>query len=418
MHTREKQLSLFAALSVLILMGFAILQYELVLPNIQGIADTSMDQHPQFYAMMQWRTQRHILVVCIALLVLASFLSKTYWSKISSLIMQSIGYGIILFSDTYADLSILTLFLALCLEIHFLLQVKTASFISIGYWIALMIFPRVDSSWYYVSIPASAERLFAMNLYALLAILVLHVLHILIEQSRREKASIAYLKKSVVELTGANVDFQDYATRAKALASREERNRIIREVHDSTGYTLTNITMMMEAAKGLVYSNPAKLNDILSTTKVIAQTSLQQIRKTLRILGKETEVIENPITVLHRIFTTFEQATNVKVLVEYRNIASAPKEMIDERLFRIVQESLTNAFWHGDATKVSVQFWYEDGLSIIISDNGKGAGSIVEGIGLKSMREQLAETGGTVAIRTIKGAGFSLEIKIPQRIEP
>jgi len=414
-YTREKLLSFFASLSVLILMGFVIVQYELALPNEQVTAEMSIEYNPQYYAMLQWRLQRHSLVACIALLMLASFLSKTYWSKISSLIMQSVGYGILLFSDTYTDLSILTIFLALCIEVNLIFKVKSATVISIGFWGCLMFFPRVDSSWYYVTPPASGEKLFAMGLYAILAILVLHMLHFMIDQAKREKASIAYLKKSVMELTGANVDFQDYATRAKEIASREERNRIIREVHDSTGYTLTNITMMMEAAKGLVYSNPAKLVDILATTKEIAQTSLQQIRKTLRMLGKESEVIENPITVLHRIFTTFEQATNVKVQVDYCNIASAPKEIIDERLFRIVQESLTNAFWHGDATKVKAQFWYDEGLSIFISDNGKGAGTIVEGIGLKSMREQLAEIGGIVKIETIRGAGFSLEIRIPQR---
>ena len=328
-----------------------------------------------------------------------------------------LGYGILLFADVFYDISLFTLFLALCCEIHMIADKRSATLISLVLGFALVVFPRVDTAWYYVIPPAPVDSLFTLSVYAVLSILFLHAIHILMISVGKERAVSSYLKRSVVELSAANVGFQDYAAIVEERTAREERNRITREVHDSTGYTLTNITMMMEAAKGLVHTNPGKLRELLETTKDVAQQSLQQIRKTLRLLREEKNVIENPLSLLHRIFTTFEQATNVKVRVEYRNISLAPHHMIDATLFRIVQEALTNAFWHGNATIVKVLFWYDKGMSMVISDNGTGSENIEEGIGLRGMREQLAEIGGSVRIRSMRGEGFELSIYIPERSE-
>ncbi len=405
------------AICIFLLILFAIIQFELAFRELVETIEQSIDESPQFFPLNRWRLQRHVLLIVMACLGFLLVISNNKGSQSFLFILQTLGFGITLFSDTFADFSVLTLFLAMCLELHLLSTHRIATTLSLGYGLALVLFPRVDSSWYFISLPFSSEKRLALAFYSLLFILIFHLFHKILEELEHEKSSNNYLKRSVVELSSANVGFQDYASRAKEIASREERNRIIREVHDSTGYTLTNITMMMEAAKSLIYSNPAKLMDILTKTKEISQSSLQQIRKTLRILGKEKEQVENPLHVLHRIFTTFEQATNVRVQVEYRNIGMAPQHLIDATLFRIVQESLTNAFWHGEATQVSVQFRYEEneGLTAIIADNGKGAATISEGIGLKSMREQLSEIGGSVSIQTIKGSGFQLNICIPNQ---
>lgn len=405
------------AICIFLLILFAILQFELAFRELVEPIERSIDEAPQFFPISKWRLQRHILLAVMACLGFFLAISSRKDTQSLLFILQTVGFGITLFADTFTDFSTLTLFLAMCLELHLISNYRVATTLSLGYGLALVLFPRVDSLWYFISIPLSSEKRIALAFYAFLFILIFHLFHKILEKLEREKSSNNYLKRSVVELSSANVGFQDYASRAKEIASREERNRIIREVHDSTGYTLTNITMMMEAAKNLIYSNPAKLMDILSKTKEISQSSLQQIRKTLRILGKEKEQVENPLHVLHRIFTTFEQATNVRVQVEYRNIGMAPQHLIDATLFRIVQESLTNAFWHGEASQVSVQFRYEgeEGLTVIIADNGKGAATISEGIGLRSMREQLSEVGGSVSIHTIKGSGFQLNIYIPNR---
>ena len=400
---------------VLLLLFSAIMQFELMMQQDADPLQIWLDEDLQLFAMQAWRMQHHYVVGAIALFALVSLSVSSMGMKVSFFIFQTIGFGILLFADVYDNYSILSVFFALVLQMHVLFENNLASSLSILYTILLLTFPRIDSAWYYIVEVSKSNHRFTIGIYAMLFVLILHVLHSLSLANTKEVSTSSFLKKSVMELSTANVGFQEYASKVKEVASREERNRIIREVHDSTGYTLTNITMMMEAAQDLVYTNPAKLKEVLSTTKEISQSSLQQIRKTLRMLGQEKEQLENPIAMLHKIFLTFEQATNIKVQTTYRNLAQAPLHLIDARLFRIVQESLTNAFWHGEATKVSVQFWYENGLTIIIADNGKGSENIVEGIGLRSMREQLSEIQGTVEIHSIKGAGFMLEIFIPPR---
>ncbi|MBI9096242.1 MAG: sensor histidine kinase [Sphaerochaeta sp.] len=420
MAWKDGRSKLMLSLVVILIMVFALVQYEFSLLQEVGdsfslfsLVDAKEIQSP----MGNWRAQHHFLVGCIALFSAVSLLSTNMVKKVTFFLFQVLGYGIILYADVYADFSALTLFVALSLELHLLVSCRAATFVSCLLELGLLFFPRVDSLWFFVVGHTTLNTYFFTGMYAGFAIIVFHALHQMRQQLGQERSLSTYLKHSVIELSSANVGFQNYAARLKEMSVREERNRIIREVHDSTGYTLTNISMMMEAGQDLIKTNPAKLREVLQTAQGVAQESLQQIRKTLRMLSSDTSSIENHFAVLHRIFTTFDQATNVKVHVEYRNLAMVPPEMINATLFRIIQESLTNAFWHGNASSVAVQFWYEKGLSVVISDNGVGAEHIEEGIGLKSMREQLAEVGGTVAIRTIKGSGFLLDIWIPERSE-
>lgn len=373
-----------------------------------------MDSSEIRSSMDQWRNQHHVLLAVIGLFAIISFWSKDRGVQVAFIIFQIFGYCIVLYADVFWAYSGLTLFLALCLHLHLILSSRSATVISCFLMLALLFFPRIDSAWFFIVSPFSMDKMVVLGAYSMLGIVALHALHQLLFVVQREQALTHYLKHSVVELSAANVGFQDYAAKAKETSAREERNRIIREVHDSVGYTLTNITMMMEASKDLIESNPAKLAELLDTTRNVSKQSLRQIRKTLRMLSEDTVPIENPLSVLHRIFTTFELATNLRIQVEYRNLGTVP-HMIDAMLFRIIQESLTNAFWHGQASLVTVQFWYDKGLSIIISDNGIGAEHIEEGIGLKSMHEQLAAIGGSVTIGSTRKAGFMLDIWIPER---
>lgn len=69
------------------------------------------------------------------------------------------------------------------------------------------------------------------------------------ERFRRQETLIDNLKTNIVNLTRANYAFQTYASAADEAARREERLKITRDIHDSIGYTLTTLRMMLEAAR-------------------------------------------------------------------------------------------------------------------------------------------------------------------------
>ena len=88
-------------------------------------------------------------------------------------------------------------------------------------------------------------------------------------------------------------------------------------------------------------------------------------------------------------------------------------EKVDSLIYQFIQEGLTNSFRHGEATKIKILFWREDHiLNIHLTDNGIGAKSIKEGIGMMGMRERLGALGGTMDSQNVVD-GFELSARIP-----
>ncbi len=88
-------------------------------------------------------------------------------------------------------------------------------------------------------------------------------------------------------------------------------------------------------------------------------------------------------------------------------------ESIDSTIYRIVQEGITNAIRHGNASEIAIHL-SSDGskVAVTISDNGSGAGEIKEGIGLAGIRERLASVRGGLSAGNRAG-GFQLYAWVP-----
>jgi two-component system sensor histidine kinase UhpB len=103
--------------------------------------------------------------------------------------------------------------------------------------------------------------------------------------------------------------------------------------------------------------------------------------------------------------------------------ACAPEqtgEVTDLTVYRVVQEALTNAFRHADATSVSVTVEQAAGMDgnrgcalVRVSDNGRGlAPDHKHGFGLIGMRERILALGGTLNVVSGHG-GVTVEAVVP-----
>ena len=87
----------------------------------------------------------------------------------------------------------------------------------------------------------------------------------------------------------------------------------------------------------------------------------------------------------------------------------------EDVLYRIVQESITNAIRHGNATHIDVRIEREDNdLRIRIADNGKGCDDIQSGFGLHHMQERIDMLKGTLSYSGKDG--FVIEAVVPVRV--
>jgi len=85
--------------------------------------------------------------------------------------------------------------------------------------------------------------------------------------------------------------------------------------------------------------------------------------------------------------------------------------------YRIVQESLTNTRKHGGPlvrARVALQY-REEGLRMVVSDDGKGAAALSDGLGsgLSGMRERVAMYGGIFRAGPRPVGGFEVEVELP-----
>jgi signal transduction histidine kinase len=224
---------------------------------------------------------------------------------------------------------------------------------------------------------------------------------------------IKRLEDSIKKLTDANTGFQQYLRIAEDNSKTDERNRIIRELHDSLGYAFTTIIMLSEsgierAQRGGVDMLPTLFESIRENAK----TGLTDIRVALRLLKARSDRTSD-LNALLRLTRAFENATNVRVRCSLGNAPFWFGSSIDGLVFRIIQEGMVNAFRHGNATKIDVSLSVAEGRFLIaVRDNGKGSSEVVEGLGLTTMKEELAARGGLLEYGSSL-AGFSLSATVP-----
>jgi len=229
----------------------------------------------------------------------------------------------------------------------------------------------------------------------------------------KDKEIINNQKSIIQKLASANSELQQYANIAEEKSMINERLKITREIHDTVGYTMTNLLMMLEASTDLVKTNPTKLEKLLHQILDIVKSGHEEMRQSLRSL-RNTKIKErNSIESIKELIDIFKESTGVNVKVVYGNLPWVLNREIDHIIYRFLQEGMTNALTHGDAKNIDIQFWENNSIiHINLEDDGKGSQEIEQGIGLKGMSERLAEVSGELKFGN-SFLGFTISAKIP-----
>lgn len=224
---------------------------------------------------------------------------------------------------------------------------------------------------------------------------------------------ISRLNEAVIEVTKANFRYQDYAQEAEERSRRMERLRLTRDIHDVVGYTMTNAMMMTEAAKLMALNEPEKIPDFMERARRNLENGMNQIRGVLHSLRSHEEQQDEGFAGVVKLVRLFEIATGVHVRLEFGTVSWEFDNEVGSILYHFIQEGIINAFRHGKASEIRILFNRDDhGISISIRDNGVGAVTIEEGIGLQGMRERLAAVEGRLNLSPLKD-GFAVSAYVP-----
>ncbi|GAA0596249.1 two-component system sensor histidine kinase LiaS [Virgibacillus siamensis] len=221
--------------------------------------------------------------------------------------------------------------------------------------------------------------------------------------------------KSLQRMADEKADFAKSAHKAAVI---EERQRLARDLHDAVSQQLFAITMMSEASLRQLEIDPAvakeQLQDVAESA-LKAQTEMRALLLHLRPVHLSGEPLRTGIKKL--IDELMEKtAMGFNVVIDDELDLS---DTVEEHVFRIIQEALSNTLRHSKATDVTIEASVRSKeLFVHISDNGAGFNVKEDtgrktSYGLKTMRERTEELGGTFAIRSTKGEGTYIDLRIP-----
>ena len=228
------------------------------------------------------------------------------------------------------------------------------------------------------------------------------------------KSKITALQRTCEHLNIVNREISKEIFILKEYIGQEERKRISKQIHDIAGYVFINLIMMLQAALAVFHKDSLKAENLINDARNYAERGINEIRY---ILQQIRNYIPGFISLQNSLFDTvnlFEKATSVEISLEYGNWPRTFNEKINSFFISFLQECLTNALKHGQATRISIKCWkHNDDISMSIRDNGIGCVlPLKNGIGISSMEEYIDAKGGSLAIHS-DGYGFRITCTIP-----
>ncbi len=243
------------------------------------------------------------------------------------------------------------------------------------------------------------------------------------------KKNIQVLKQAEI-LDMTNQGLRELSARLLRVQD-DERRRIARDLHDSTGQSLALLSMNLSAMEAEASkSNPGLLKSLTENEELVRRISSEL--RTLSYLLHPPLLEEMGLeTALRWYVDGFAQRSNIQTTLDLPADLGRLSQDMEITLFRIIQECLTNIHRHSESPTASIRLSRcSSGISLEVRDAGKGIGpekldKIVSsgdsGVGLRGMRERIKGLCGDLAIESDnKGTGIRVTIPVtaPEQVLP
>ncbi len=270
----------------------------------------------------------------------------------------------------------------------------------------------IEKLWRYYRADYMSSLLETVNMLSLINIFVfIFYMVILVLAQTSEKERIILLNR---ELKKANEKLEEYASESARMAETRERNRLAREIHDTLGHSLTGIITGIEACIMLMDIAPEATKEQLRAIAEVARTGIIDVRHSVKALHPDALETMDLEEALYKLIDSSTRSTGVKITSNIDADLSHLDQDEEDVIYRVVQESITNAIRHGKASEIRIEISRrEDDLSISIADNGVGCSDVSPGFGLHHMKERLEMLGGTLEYSG--DSGFKVHAMIPVR---
>jgi signal transduction histidine kinase len=216
------------------------------------------------------------------------------------------------------------------------------------------------------------------------------------------------------------------------MAEEQARKDLARDLHDGPVQLIAGVTMRLDYCLRVLEENPAELRHEMPQALQMSERAVHQMRTAifeLRPLILETEGLEPALdTFIKRLQQDLadQPAPQLTLSIEADNPQghlTRQDAKVEAAIFSIIQEAVSNALKHADASQVGVQLKETNtALYVSVADDGRGfdvdkvtnhygqRGSL----GLVNIRERAELIGGDQVVRSVPGRGTRVRVFIPK----
>jgi PAS domain S-box-containing protein len=239
---------------------------------------------------------------------------------------------------------------------------------------------------------------------------------------------------NLIKWYGVSVDIEDRKQadeQVRRLSGRllrsqdEERRRIARELHDTTGQNLVALATMIGQVSRSIPSGPSgdrRWSTLLSECKALADQCIREVR-TLSYVLHPPELDEAGIEEAIRDYAKgFTNRSGIQVDLDLSPSLGRVGRDIELTVFRVVQEALANIQRHSSSQQAKIRIYRNSDLTLEISDLGRGFSATAQkgedeprlefGVGIPSMRDRVNLIGGQFSIDSTS-QGTMVSVTIP-----
>lgn len=239
---------------------------------------------------------------------------------------------------------------------------------------------------------------------------------------REETDEFTERDQQLIELLAAHaaitIETARLYERNRELTIVHERNRLARDLHDSTTQQLFGAVLTAEAAGELATAHPDRARVEILRVKELCARALAELRSIVFELRPADLGVDGLVPTLRKHVEVLRRVHDLDITLGVhgeRDLAPS----VERELFRIAQEALTNALKHAEATRVSVEIDLGDVVRLEVGDDGCGFNPAAlrirsRHLGLTSMEERARALGGRLAIDSRLGAGTIVRVEVPR----
>ena len=196
----------------------------------------------------------------------------------------------------------------------------------------------------------------------------------------------------------------------------KERKRIARDLHDTVSQELFAAHMILSGvSQQALKLDREKMQTQLQSVVAILETAQKDLRVLLLHLRPVELEDKSLVEGIQILLKELEDKSDLKVSLK-QNVTKLPKK-IEEHIFRIIQELISNTLRHAQASCLDVYLYQTDvELQLKVVDNGIGfqLGSFDDlSYGLRNIKERVEDMAGTVQLLTAPKQGLAVDIRIP-----